>query len=78
MDRSTDSGEPPDDEDAETDAATRKVMALVAVSLVLVIDVASYVYARQKPGVFAIVAIPMAIVTLVVLLVSWRATRSPS
>lgn len=65
-----------DPETPESAAATRKVMALVAMSLVSVIDVASYVYARQKPGVFAIVAIPMALVTLVVLGFSWRALRA--
>ena len=57
------------------DAATRKVMALIAASLVTVIDVASYVYARQKPGVFAVIAGPMALVTVVVLVFAWRAMR---
>ena len=69
------STKPPDDEEPETPesiAATRKVMALISVSLVLVIDVASYTFARQKPGVFGAIAIPMAVVTLGVFAFAWR------
>ncbi len=65
----------PRDEEPETPesiAATRKVMALISISLVLVIDVASYTFARQKPGVFAMIALPMAVVTLVVFGFAWR------
>lgn len=74
----------PRDEEPETPesiAATRKVMALISISLVLVIDVSAYTFARQKPGVFAAVAVPMAVVTLAVFAFAWRmlmlATRRP-
>lgn len=69
----------PDDEPEtpEAAAATRKVMALVAISLVSVIDVASYLYARPKPGVFALIALPMVVVTLAVAVFAWRALKIP-
>jgi len=61
--------DPRDDEEETPEAAeaTRKVMALISVSLVCVIDVSSYVFARQKTGLFAMILPPMVIVTAAVL-----------
>lgn len=75
--------DPRDDEPetAESIAATRKIMALISISLVLVIDVSAYTFARQKPGVFGAIAIPMLVVTLAVFAFAGRmlilATRRP-
>lgn len=51
-------------------------MAMVALSMVLGTDVATYFYARGMPGMLPIVAIPLTLVTLGAALYAFRALRS--